>query len=59
MDGQKLTFKREFDAVFSNAALHWMRDHQAVLAGGHRALKQGGRFVAEVGGHTPLLSPPL
>ena len=32
MDGQKLTFIREFDAVFSNAALHWMRDQQAVLA---------------------------
>jgi trans-aconitate methyltransferase len=26
MDGQKLSFNREFDAVFSNAALHWMSD---------------------------------
>jgi trans-aconitate methyltransferase len=51
MDGQKLTFEGEFDAVFSNAALHWMRDQQAVLAGVHRALKPGGRFVAEMGGH--------
>ena len=51
MDGQKLTFGGEFDAVFSNAALHWMRDQQAVLAGVHRALKPGGRFVAEMGGH--------
>jgi trans-aconitate methyltransferase len=51
MDGQKLTFTGEFDAVFSNAALHWMRDQQAVLAGVHRALKPGGRFVAEMGGH--------
>ena len=51
MDGQKLTFTREFDAVFSNAALHWMRDQEAVLAGVHRALKPGGRFVAEMGGH--------
>ena len=51
MDGQKLAFAGEFDAVFSNAALHWMRDQEAVLAGVHRALKPGGRFVAEMGGH--------
>src|SRR5205085_3269976 len=51
MDGQKLTFSGEFDAVFSNAALHWMRDQQAVLAGVRRALRPGGRFVAEMGGH--------
>jgi trans-aconitate methyltransferase len=51
MDGQRLTFSGEFDAVFSNAALHWMRDQQAVLAGVRRALKPGGRFVAEMGGH--------
>ena len=51
MDGQKLTFEREFDAVFSNAALHWMRDQEAVVGGVHRALKPAGRFVAEIGGH--------
>jgi trans-aconitate methyltransferase len=51
MDGQRLTFGGEFDAVFSNAALHWMRDQQAVLAGVRRVLKPGGRFVAEMGGH--------
>jgi trans-aconitate methyltransferase len=51
MDGQRLTFGNEFDAVFSNAALHWMRDQRAVLDGVHRALKPGGRFVAEMGGH--------
>ena len=45
------TFDHEFDAVFSNAALHWMRNQDTVLAGVHRALKQGGRFVAEIGGH--------
>lgn len=49
--GQSLTFDREFDAVFSNAALHWMRPPEAVLAGVHCALKPGGRFVAEMGGH--------
>jgi SAM-dependent methyltransferase len=49
--GQDLTFDQSFDAVFSNAALHWMRPPEAVLAGVHRALKPGGRFVAEMGGH--------
>src|ERR1700757_1487429 len=50
MDGQRLPFTGEFDAVFSNAALHWMRDQDAVLRGVHRALKPRGRFVAEMGG---------
>ncbi|HYU11712.1 MAG TPA: methyltransferase domain-containing protein, partial [Stellaceae bacterium] len=49
--GQSLKFDREFDAVFSNAALHWMRPQEAVLDGVRRALKPGGRFVAEMGGH--------
>jgi trans-aconitate methyltransferase len=49
--GQSLAFERAFDAVFSNAALHWMRPQEAVLAGVARALKPGGRFVAEMGGH--------
>jgi SAM-dependent methyltransferase len=40
-----------FDAVFSNAALHWVRDHESMLAQIHRVLKPGGRFVAEMGGH--------
>src|ERR1700759_2755143 len=46
-----LEFDHEFDAVFSNAALHWMRNQDTVLAGVHRALKPGGRFVAGMGGH--------
>ena len=49
--GQDLAFESEFDAVFSNAALHWMRPIEAVLRGVRRALKPGGRFVAEMGGH--------
>lgn len=40
-----------FDAVFSNAALHWVRGQDAMLAQVHRVLKPGGRFVAEMGGH--------
>jgi trans-aconitate methyltransferase len=51
MDGERLTFDREFDAVFSNAALHWMRNADAVIDGVRRALRTGGRFVAEMGGY--------
>jgi len=54
MNAEELTFAREFDAVFSNAALHWVRNHDAMLSGVHRALKPGGRFVAEFGGHGNL-----
>ena len=50
INGEALPFHGEFDAVFSNAALHWMSDHDAVLEGVYRALKPGGRFVAECGG---------
>ena len=51
-DGARLDFTGEFDAVFSNAALHWMKDDpDAVIAGVARALKPGGRFAAEMGGH--------
>jgi trans-aconitate methyltransferase len=50
MDGEHLTFNGEFDAVFSNAALHWMRHPDDVIAGVKRALRPRGRFVAEMGG---------
>jgi trans-aconitate methyltransferase len=50
MDGQRLSFANAFDAVFSNAALHWMPRIDDVLAGVWRALTPGGRFVAECGG---------
>ena len=48
--GESLPFVGEFDAVFSNAALHWMREASSVLASVYRALRPGGRFVAEMGG---------
>ncbi len=57
MDGQALDFAGvTFDAVVSNAALHWMPDAQAVIAGVARALKPGGRFVGEMGGHGNVAS---
>jgi len=49
-DGHALTFDGEFDAVLSNAALHWMTRPDAVIDGVWRALKPGGRFVGEMGG---------
>jgi SAM-dependent methyltransferase len=42
---------KTFNAVFSNAALHWVRDQDAMMAEVLRVLKPGGRFVAEMGGH--------
>lgn len=50
-DATALGFDREFDAVFTNAVLHWVRDADAAIAGVARALKPGGRFVGEFGGH--------
>jgi len=50
MDAHALPFNAEFDAVFSNAALHWMLQPRRVLAGVAAALKSGGRFVGEMGG---------
>jgi trans-aconitate methyltransferase len=43
--------QNEFAAVFSNAALHWVRDQDAMMTQVHRVLAPGGRFVAEMGGH--------
>ena len=49
-DARNLTFRDEFDAVFSNATLHWIHEPELVLQGVSRALRKGGRFVAELGG---------
>ena len=50
LDARELRFEAEFDAVFSNAVLHWIPEAEQVIAGVARALKPGGRFVAEFGG---------
>ena len=49
-DARKLAFRDEFEAVFSNATLHWIHEPELVLQGVWRALCKGGRFVAELGG---------
>ena len=46
---EALAFRRPFDAVFSNAALHWVKRPDAALLGVRDALVPGGRFVAEFG----------
>jgi trans-aconitate 2-methyltransferase len=49
-DARELPFRDELDAVFSNATLHWIHEPELVLQGVRRALRPGGRFVAELGG---------
>jgi trans-aconitate methyltransferase len=50
MDAQQLGLKRRFEAIFSNAALHWIKRPELVLDGAAKCLKPGGRFVGEFGG---------
>jgi len=50
MDAAHLCFSQGFDIAFSNATLHWVKDHLAVLECTTRALRQGGRFLFQMGG---------
>ncbi|WP_042349373.1 class I SAM-dependent methyltransferase [Bacillus massiliigorillae] len=49
-DATELNYDNEFDAVFSNATLHWVKPPQQALHCIYKSLKQGGRFIAEFGG---------
>ena len=51
VNAEDLPFREEFDAVFSNAVLHWIRRADALIDSVYRSLRPGGRFVAECGGH--------
>jgi trans-aconitate methyltransferase len=51
ISGEDLPYVEEFDAVFSNAVLHWITRADLTIAGVYRCLKPGGRFVAECGGY--------
>ena len=42
LDINKMDFKEEFDVIFSNAALHWVKDHERLLRSSYKALKPGG-----------------
>jgi trans-aconitate 2-methyltransferase len=50
MDARDLSFPAEFDVVFSNAALHWVKDHGPMLSGVARSLRPGGRVLFQMGG---------
>jgi trans-aconitate methyltransferase len=50
MDATEITMTEMFDAVFSNATLHWIKKPERVIAAMTKALRPGGRFVAEFGG---------
>ncbi|MCM3783543.1 methyltransferase domain-containing protein [Neobacillus mesonae] len=49
-NAEHFNLDKTFDAVFSNAALHWMRNADGVVRSVHQVLQPGGRFVAEFGG---------
>lgn len=55
-DAATMDYTHQFDAVFSNAALHWMKQQDKVIDNIYRALKQQGRFVAEMGGQGNIAS---
>jgi trans-aconitate 2-methyltransferase len=50
VDARSLTFDRQFDLCFSNAVLHWVDDHPAVLQGISRGLRSGGKVIISCGG---------
>ena len=49
-DARSLAFDARFDVVFSNATLHWVKDHHPVLRGIARSLRPGGRMLLQMGG---------
>lgn len=51
MSATELPYVEKFDAVFSNAVLHWVKDSQLAVENIYKSLKDGGRFVAEFGGY--------
>jgi trans-aconitate 2-methyltransferase len=50
IDARQLAFQEQFDVVFSNAALHWIKDHKPVIAGIQRSLTPEGRILLQMGG---------
>lgn len=49
LDGTRLHYLEDFDAVFSNATFHWIDDQEALTIGLYNSLKKGGRLVVEFG----------
>ena len=57
MSATELKFENEFNAVFSNLVLHWVKDSKIVIKKVHNALKDNGRFIAEFGGYGDIKQP--
>jgi trans-aconitate 2-methyltransferase len=49
MDARTLAFENQFDVVFSNAVLHWIKDHHPVIEGLFKSLKPGGKILLQMG----------
>ena len=49
-DARQIRLTKKFDVVFSNSALHWVDDHEAILRGASAVLKSGGRLLISCGG---------
>lgn len=50
-DAVKLTFKNQFDIVFSNAVFHWVSNHESALKGVYKALRANGKILLQMGGY--------
>jgi trans-aconitate 2-methyltransferase len=50
MDASNLTFEGCFDVIFSNAALHWVKNHKPLVEGLYKYLKPGGKILLQMGG---------
>lgn len=55
-DVTALSYNNAFDAIFSNAALHWVKPQTLAIQSMYNALKKGGRLVVEMGGHGNIQS---
>ena len=55
-DGEQFSFDPQFHAVFSNAAIHWMKNQQKVVQNCYDVLLPSGRFMAELGGANNIQS---
>jgi trans-aconitate methyltransferase len=51
MDALEMRFNNEFDSIFTNATLHWIPNHPLLASKVFSAIKSGGQFVGEFGGH--------
>ncbi len=51
MDINHMDFSEEFDVIYSNAALHWVKDHKRLLDNSKKALKAGGVIVWSFAGY--------